>query len=80
MLDTLGVVLLVVVLWVLVGVGGGGGVGLVLGVLLSGPGGLVGVVGWEDLLNDAGDGLVARGAIGQVEQVEDPHPGGGGKV
>ena len=72
--------LLVVVLWVLVGVGGGGGVGLVLGVLLSGPGGLVGVVEREDLLDDVGDGLVARGAIGQVEQVEDPHPAGSGKV
>ena len=38
-MDTLGVVLLVVVLRrvVLVGVGGGGGIGLVLGGLLAGP-------------------------------------------
>ena len=79
---TLGIVLLVVVLrrLVLVGVGGGGGVGLVLGSLLAGPGGLVRVVRRDDLLDDADDGLVARGAIVQVVQVEDPHPGRGGKV
>ena len=70
MRDTLEVLLLLV-LGRLVAVGGG---------LLPGLGGLVGVVGWDDLLDDAGDGLVARGAIGQVEQVEDPHPDGGGKV
>lgn len=79
--QTLGVLLLVLGRLVLLGGGGGGGGGGVVlggGGLLAGLGGLVGVLGRDDLVDDAGDGLVARGAVGQVEQVEDPHPGGGG--